>query len=203
MLFRSGVWADRYNRKRLIMLADGAIAAATLILALLMLGGVQDLWLLFVIPMIRALGQAVQSPAVNAFLPQLVPEDRLMKTNGLFSSLNSAIMLVSPMVSGALLSLTTLEVILMIDVVTAAAAILVMLSLRVAAADRPANAEKPRYWRDLSDGIRYVRHHEYFGRFFVFVTFLYFLVTPVALMTPLQVTRSFGEIGRASCRGRV
>ena len=50
----AGVWADRYDRKRLIMLADGLIAAATLVLAIFFLAGYQDLWLLFVIPLIRA-----------------------------------------------------------------------------------------------------------------------------------------------------
>ncbi|HPD90028.1 MAG TPA: MFS transporter, partial [Bacillota bacterium] len=35
----AGVWADRYNRKHLIMIADGMIAFTTLVLALLFLFG--------------------------------------------------------------------------------------------------------------------------------------------------------------------
>ncbi|NLO34720.1 MAG: MFS transporter, partial [Clostridiaceae bacterium] len=189
----AGVWADRYDRKRLIILADGLIASATLILALFFLAGSKDLWLFFVIPFVRALGQAVQTPAVNALLPQIVPEDRLMKTNGLFSSLNSAIMLISPMVSGALLSLTSLELILMIDVVTAIAAILVMVTLKVPAHVRSEANKKQRYWQDLVAGVQYIRKHEYIGRFFIYITILFFMVTPVAMLTPLQVTRSFGD----------
>ena len=189
----AGVWADRYDRKRLIILADGLIACATLILALFFLAGYKDLWLFFVIPFIRALGQAVQTPAVNALLPQIVPEDRLMKTNGLFSSLNSAIMLISPMVSGALLSLTSLELILMIDVVTAIAAILVMITLNVPSHVRSEANKKQRYWQDLVAGVQYIRKHEYIGRFFIYITILFFMVTPVAMLTPLQVTRSFGD----------
>ena len=189
----AGVWADRYDRKRLIMFSDGAIALATLLLAVLFLAGYQSLWLLFVIPVFRALGSAVQTPAANAFLPQIVPEDKLMKANGLFSSMNSAILLVSPMVSGALLSFTSLPVILMIDVVTALAAILVMLSLKVPALANAGDDQDQKYWQNLAAGIRYIRGHAYLGRFFIFITFLYFLVTPVAILTPLQVTRSFGE----------
>lgn len=188
----AGVWADRYDRKRLIMFSDGAIALATLLLAVLFLSGIQSLWLLFVIPLFRALGSAVQTPAVNSFLPQIVPEDKLMKANGLFTSMNSAITLVSPMVSGALMSFAPLPVILMIDVVTALAAILVMLSLKVPVQAKAGDGEDKKYWQNLAAGIRYIRHHEYLGRFFIFITFLYFLVTPVAILTPLQVTRSFG-----------
>jgi len=189
----AGVWADRYDRRRLIILGDGAIALATLVLTVLFLQGYQELWLLFVIPLVRALGQAVQTPAVNAFLPQLVPEDRLMKTNGLLTSVSSAIMLISPMISGALLTFTSIEIILMIDIVTAAAAILVMLSLKVEPLVRTQAAGKPKYWQDLKAGINYIRQHDYLGRFFIFITVMFFLVTPVALMTPLQVTRTFGE----------
>src|SRR5690606_38512891 len=73
----AGVWADRYNRKWLIMLSDGMIALATLILALLFLMGYEEAWLLFVMAAIRALGSGVQTPSVEAILPQIVPSDQL------------------------------------------------------------------------------------------------------------------------------
>ncbi|MBP7402044.1 MAG: MFS transporter [Clostridia bacterium] len=189
----AGVWADRYDRRRLIMLADGGIAAVTALLAVLFRAGYRDLWLFFVIPLFRALGSAVQTPAVSAVLPQIVPADRLMKTNGLFASLNSGILLVSPMVGGALLNLTSLELILMIDVVTAIIAILVMLSLKVPVPVRTEAESGRKYRQDLIDGIRYIRRHSYIGRFFIYITFLFILVTPVAMLTPLQVARSFGD----------
>jgi len=189
----AGVWADRYDRKRLIMLADGLIAAATLVMALFFLSGYKDLWLFFVIALIRALGSAVQTPAVSALLPQIVPEDRLMKINGLFSSLTSVIMLISPMISGALLNFASIELILMIDVVTAIGAILVMLTLRVPAQVRSEDHQPEKYWQDLLAGIRYIRKHEYIGRFFIYITLLFFMVTPIAILSPLQVTRTFGE----------
>src|SRR5690606_7390020 len=42
-----GVWADRLNRKVLIMTADAAIATTTLALALFMLTGFTELWLIY------------------------------------------------------------------------------------------------------------------------------------------------------------
>lgn len=83
----AGVWADRYNRKILIVLADSMIAIATLILALLFFAGYKMMWLLFVMSAVRALGAAVQMPAVGAFIPQLVPEDKLIKVNGINGSI--------------------------------------------------------------------------------------------------------------------
>lgn len=63
----AGVWADRYNRKVLIMLSDGMIALSTLVLALLFLMGYEEAWLLFVMAAIRALGSGVQTPASGRF----------------------------------------------------------------------------------------------------------------------------------------
>ena len=70
----AGVWADRYNRKMLIILADGLIAIATFILAILFLMGFDAIWLLFVMAAIRAFGTGIQMPAVGAILPQIVPQ---------------------------------------------------------------------------------------------------------------------------------
>lgn len=53
----AGVWADRYNRKVLVMLSDASIAVTTLILALMIWSGYDAIWLLFVALGIRALAQ--------------------------------------------------------------------------------------------------------------------------------------------------
>lgn len=73
----AGVWADRYNRKILIILSDSMIAISTLFIAILFILGYDSLWLLFLISAIRSLGTGIQTPAVNAFIPQIVPEDKL------------------------------------------------------------------------------------------------------------------------------
>ncbi|PKM53275.1 MAG: hypothetical protein CVV00_13140, partial [Firmicutes bacterium HGW-Firmicutes-5] len=70
----AGVWADRYNRKTLMILSDFLIASATLVLAILFYMGYGSLWALFIASGIRSLGAGIQTPAVNAFLPQIVPK---------------------------------------------------------------------------------------------------------------------------------
>ena len=51
----AGVWADRYNKKKLIMIADSAIAASTLAVAIAFLLGIDKMWLLFIVLAIRSL----------------------------------------------------------------------------------------------------------------------------------------------------
>ena len=42
------------------------------------------------------------------------------------------------------------------------------------------------------NSFNYIREHDFLKRFFLFCALLFFMVTPVAFLTPLQVTRSFG-----------
>lgn len=189
----AGVWADRYNRKMLIMLSDSLIALSTLVLAILFILGYESIWILLLVSAIRALGAAIQMPAVGAFLPQIVPEDKLTKVNGTNGSIQAIVMLVSPMLSGALLTMAPIETIFFIDVITAVIAVLVLLLfLHVPAHAKALKKQTMSYFSDMRDGYMYIRNHEYVKRFFVFCAFFFFLVTPVAFLTPLQVTRSFG-----------
>lgn len=190
----AGVWADRYDRKKLIILADSAIALSTLILAIVFMSGYREMWLLFVVAAIRALGAGVQTPAVGAFLPQIVPEDKLTKANAANGSIQSIIMLVSPMISGALLTKASIVTIFFIDIVTAFIGIsILVIFLRVEAHKKALENSNLSYFEDMQKGINYIKGHHYVRNFFIFCAAFFFLFTPAAFLTPLQVTRAFGN----------
>lgn len=189
----AGVWADRYNRKILIVLADGLIATATLILAILFMMGYDAIWLLFVMAAIRALGTGIQTPAVGAILPQIVPKDKLTKVNGANGSIQAIIMFISPMVSAALLAMASIEVILFIDVITAAIAIVTLFGfLKISVHEKAAGTQTTSYLNDFKQGLQYVNNHAFLKTFFIFFAVFFVLMAPAAFLTPLQVTRSFG-----------
>ena len=84
--FLGGVWADRYNRKKLIIGSDLLIAFVTfiMIMAIPHISTEPDLLAgLLVMSVLRSLGAGIQTPAVNAVIPQMVPEDQLMRYNGI------------------------------------------------------------------------------------------------------------------------
>lgn len=190
----AGVWADRYNRKMLIIFADSMIAISTLILAILFFLGYDSLVLLFVMSAIRAIGAGIQTPAVGAILPQIVPEEQLTKVNGTNGSIQAFVMLLSPMLAGALLSVASIEVIFLIDVVTAAIAVFTLLIfLKIPLHAKAAQAQTTSYLSDLKLGYTYIKNHEFLKKFFVFFAFFFVLVAPAAFLTPLQVARTFGN----------
>jgi len=189
----AGVWADRHDRRRLIALADGSIALATLGLAFALQSGLRDLWLFLLVLALRSLGTAVQTPAVGALIPQFVPQDQLTRVNGIHQSIQSATMLASPAVAALLLTFMPLQTIFYIDVLTAALAIAVLLLLVDVPTHQRAQARlETGHLHDLKEGIAYVRGHDFLMRFFAYSAIFMVLVAPAAFLTPLQVARSFG-----------
>lgn len=190
----AGVWADRYSRKRLIVLSDSLIAVGALILALLFWRGHAALWLLFLMSALRAMGSAVQQPAIGAMLPQLVPEAQLTRINAINGSVQSLVMLLAPMLSAALLTTAGIEVIFLVDVITAAIAVTIMLSLvQVPTHAKASDQATVSYFHDLAAGFRYIRDHSFVKTLFLFNAIMLVLVAPAAFLTPLQVARSFGD----------
>lgn len=188
-----GVWADRYDRKRLIILADGLIALVTLALAVSFLTGGGSTSLIMLAAALRAAGAAVQMPAVGAILPQFVPAEHLTRVNSIAGTIHAVIALVSPIVSGALLSIWPMHYLFAVDVVTAAAAIAVLaLLFRVPPHERAVQERTTSYLDDMRLGVRYIRDHQYLIAFFTFIGVLLFLISPAAFLTPLQVVRTFG-----------
>jgi MFS transporter, DHA3 family, macrolide efflux protein len=74
----AGVWADRVNRKIMIIISDSVITLATLALSTVYVFWVfDDLWLVFLVMAVRSAGTGVQMPAISALVPQIVPKDKL------------------------------------------------------------------------------------------------------------------------------
>lgn len=189
----AGVWADRYPRKRLIIFADLLTATSTLFLAVAFLLGYRDLWLILLVSAIRSVGGGIQAPAVGALLPQLAPEEKLIRVNSINGTLQPLIMLLSPVVAGGMLAAARLEYLFFIDVITAALAVGLLLALKVPPMPRSDSAAPTGYLADLRAGLTYVRDSRAIRSLFLFFAFTMFLVVPAAFLSPLLVARTYGE----------
>lgn len=187
-----GVWADRLNRKKLIIIADTCIAASTLVLALVMLAGLDDLWIIFLALAIRSTGAGIQMPAVSALIPQIVPTEKLMRVNGINGSIQSGMALLAPAVAGVVYGLSSIIPIFFIDVVTAVIGILLLLLVPVPTL-RKATAEQTGYFDDLVDGVRYVAQHAFVRWLLVLFAVVFLLTVAPSYLTPLMIARSFGD----------
>lgn len=194
-----GVWADRHNRKFLIIGADAAIAATTLTLAIIMMTGFDAVWLIFLVMAIRSAGAGIQMPAVSALVPQIVPTRNLIRVNGINGSITSAMALIAPAAAGAIYAWATatadsptaaLIPIFFIDVVTAVIGI-GLISLIPVVAVRRAEDVDAGYFADLVDGVRYVAHHAFVRWLLIVFAIVFVLTVAPSNLTPLMAVRTF------------
>ncbi len=188
-----GLWADRYSRKRLIIISDGAIALTTLIVAILYTMGMGSIPLLLVAMGIRGLGAGVQVPAVNAMIPDIVPSEELLRINGMMGSLRAVVNVATPALSAFLLSIAPFASLFYIDVVTAALAIALMGSVLKVQQTLRDPSEHDSSIQEMKGGLSYIWKHPIIRTLFIYIALFYAFVSPLAFLTPLQVSRSFGN----------
>jgi DHA3 family macrolide efflux protein-like MFS transporter len=189
----AGVWADRVNRKVMIILSDSTIALATLGLAFFMLSGVDDLWLIFLVMAVRSVGAGIQMPAISALIPQIVPTDKLMRVNGINSSVQSSLLIIGPVAAAGIYSTVSLAAILFVDVVTAVIGLSLLATIAVPTLSRAASDEKPTYFTDLREGLKYIFSNDLVRWVMVIYSIVFLLVVAPSNLSPLMLVRTFGS----------
>ena len=192
--FIGGVWADRYHRKKLIIGADLLIAFVTFVMVLaiphitdktVVLGG------LLVMSVIRSFGAGIQTPAVNAVIPQLVPEDQIMRFNGINATMQSVVQFAAPAAAGVLLTINTLSSTLIIDTATAIVGI-GLLSAVIIPKQAIQNKETS-VFIDMKIGIKYTLSDKLIGKVLTVYGLFIFLCVPAGFLSLLFVSRVYGE----------
>ncbi len=194
-----GALVDRWNRRAIMMVADGGIALATLGLIYLFASGGIQIWHIYVIMMIRSLGQAFHFPAMQASTSLMVPEKHLTRISGANQTLQGAINIIAPPTGALLLEVLPMQSVLAIDIVTALLAIspLVFISIpQPVRSDETVNANgelKPiGFMQDVREGLRYVASWPGLLGILIMATLINFLLTPTGALMPLLVTKHFG-----------
>lgn len=192
----AGVWADRYNRKRIIITADTMIAATTLLLAFFMMSGNAGeaaLPAIIIVSAIRSLGSGIQTPTVNAMIPQIVPEDGLMRVNGINGSIQSVVQFVSPIAAGAIMAAGPIYNIMFIDVVTAIIGISILAFIKIPKHQMEERTEPASIFAEMKEGLRFTWNHKFLKRMLTIYGAYIFLCVPSGFLTALMIERTFGD----------
>lgn len=193
----AGALVDRWNRRTIMILADGTIAVFSLLLAYLFATGNVQIWHVYAIMFIRATGGAFHFPAMAATTPLMVPSEQLTRINGLNQALQGINSFFAPPIGALLLGIMPTHGILLIDVGTALLAILPLLFIPIPQpqrhADLQAQAVKPSLVQDIRDAIEYIRSIPGFMSIIFMALFLNFLLVPTGALVPLLVTKHFGK----------
>ncbi len=191
----AGVWADRWNRKYIVMISDGVIACVTLLLAILSIFGLDALWIVFIVLAIRSLGAGVQTPAVSALIPQIVPKSELLRINGVNGSIQSMTFVLAPLLAMAIYSASgrSMTPIFFIDVFSATVGIGILALIKIPRITLTVAERAKGYFDEIKSGLSYMKNHIFIRNIFAFFVVFSLLIVPMVYLMPLLITREFGE----------
>ena len=193
----AGSIADRFDRRRILVLTQSASGVLALVLGVLVVTGTAQLPMVYVMAGLLGVVAAIDGPARQTFVSEMVGRDDLSNAVGLNSASFHAGRLIGPGIAGLLIHAVGTGAVFLINAATFGAVLLSLTRMDVAAL-RPA----PRMSRSrggMREGIAYVRHRSEIVLIMVIVgmvgTFgLNFQLT-TALMARLQFGKGAGEYG--------
>ncbi len=189
-----GALVDRWDRRKIMMLADGGIALATLVLAYLFYSGVHQLWHIYLLLFLRGVGANFHWTSEQASISLMVPKAHLARVGGINQALRGGLNIVGPPLGALLLETLPMYGLLSIDVLTAAVAIVSLLFIAIPRPELPKPLE-PLSGRmvleDVSEGFHYVS--AWTGLFYLLImaALVNFLLSPTNTFLPLLVTQHF------------
>ena len=188
-----GTLVDRWNRRRIMLLADSIEALATIALAVLFALDIVEVWHIFVILFIRSLAGAFHTNAMHASTSLMVPVEHLTRIQGLNQLLEGGLNVVAAPLGALLLGLLSMQGILSIDVITALFAILPLFFIHVPQPERNAvAAEKTTVWTDFKAGLRYMIGWPGLLIIGLMTVGINFTIIPAFSLLPLMVKDYFG-----------
>jgi len=193
----AGALVDRWNRRIVMMVSDSAIAGFSLGLAFLFHSGRVQVWHIYVLMLLRSMGGSFHWPAMQASTSLIVPKDQLTRVGGLNQTLSGLMNIAAPPIGAMLMGLMPVQGILLMDVVTAALAVIPLIFVTIpqpptnkSSAD--GNAPKATLWSDLVEGFHYVATWPGMLVIVVIAALLNCLITPAFSLLPLLVSKHFG-----------
>jgi DHA3 family macrolide efflux protein-like MFS transporter len=189
-----GALVDRWNRRRVMIVADSAIALLSAGLAYLFWVDRLQIWQVYIIMFARSLGGAFHWPAMQASTSLMVPKDHLARIGGMNSTLQGVLSIVTPPLGAFAMEIMPLYAIMAIDVVTAAFAIGPLSFIHIPQPERTAAdaaGARPSLLGDVVDGFRYIWSWK--GMFLVLMlaTTINMMINPAMSLLPMLVLRKF------------
>ncbi|GAB3673859.1 MFS transporter [Angustibacter aerolatus] len=193
LLLVGGVWADRLERRRVMLGCDLARAVVQALLAALLLSGTARLWHVAVLAAAAGAAQAFFEPAAAGMLPQVVSRERLGQGSALVGLSQNASMIVGPLLAGVLVAIANPGVAIAVDAATFVVSALFLLRLRVA---RHVAAPRVGFVQELAAGWREVTSRRWLLAVLGGFTIYHAISLPALLVLgPVVSQRAYGGPG--------
>lgn len=189
----SGTVADRFDRRRVLMVTQSLLMILALALGLLLVLGHAELWHLYGFALALGVVNAFDTPARQALVSDLVEPDQLSNAVGLNSASFNSARLVGPAVAGVLIAVIGSGWVFIVNAASFVAMLIALSLIRIPRRSRPVGAQ-PSAVSQFAAGFRYVRERPDLMAIFVIV----FLIGAFGMNFPIYSSTMAVEFGRGA-----
>jgi len=187
----AGTLVDRYSRKLFMILADMTVALGSLLLFISMYFSEPSIALIVLVLVVRSLATAFHMPAMQASVPLLAPEEHLTKVSGWGQTVSSVSNIAGPAVGMSLLAVSSLEWVLLLDVLGAVIASSVLLFIRIPKVPRIEEHENSSFMVEMKEGYHALVKHPALLKLTTVMTVVAVLYIPLGTYFPLMTLDHF------------
>ena len=187
----TGIFIDRWKRKRVMIMADSFIAFCTLILAVLFYFDLAKICHIYVLLALRSVGSAFHMPAMQASVPLLAPKSELMRIAGINQVIQSVCNIAGPALAGLFITMMKMTNILLLDVAGAAFACLSLCFVFIPDPSHEERNSELHLWREAKEAIMEVRNQYGLSWLFLLSILATFVIMPVSVLFPLMTLNHF------------
>lgn len=190
----AGALVDRWNRRIVMILSDGATAFFTLILAILFATGRVQIWHIFVVLFLREAGGTFQWPAMQSSTSLMVPDEHLSRVAGINQAIRGGLNIVAAPLGALLMTVLPFYWVISIDIVTALIAITPLFFIRIPQPERkPSEAalSMKAVLSEMGDAFKFMKTYPGLLIILIISAFLNFVLAPTDTFLPLLVTQHF------------
>lgn len=186
----TGVFVDRWDRRRTMILADSFVAFCSAILAFLFFIDRVEMWEIYTLLALRSAGSAFHTPAMQASVPLLAPESELMRIAGVNQMIQSISNIAGPALGAVLITFLDMTYVMMMDVVGAAIACTSLLFVKIPNPEKKEDAVR-NIWLEIKEGVRHMFADKGLSYVLLCVIVVTFFMVPVAALFPLMTINHF------------
>ena len=151
-----GVLADRFDKRKVLLLTQAVMAVVALVLGLVVVTGVVQLWMVYALLVCFGTAQSIDTPARLSFASELVPEEELSNAVGLNSTVFQMARVVGPAIAGVLILVLGTGPCFLVNSVSYVALLVALLLMRPDELHR--HAPVPAKKGQIREGVRYIWH---------------------------------------------
>jgi DHA3 family macrolide efflux protein-like MFS transporter len=187
-----GSLVDRWNRKKIMIFSDLAIAVITAVLVVLFLTKSIQIWHIYTAMVLRAIGQTFHFPAMLASIATIVPEKHLSRSAGLNQMLQGVVNIAAPPLGALLMELLPMYGVLAVDIGTAILAVIIIIPLAIPQPENKSLGVKINVIGDMLQGFRYLMKKRGLTLMVWYFALVSFFTGPAISLFPLLVNRNLG-----------